>query len=795
MKVLLSWLKDFVDIDVDVNTLCDRLVSIGFEVEDLQYRGENIENVVTGKILKIEKHPDADKLVVCDIDVGDERLQIVTGAHNINEGDIVPVAKHGSKLPNGVTIKKGKLRGVESNGMLCSGEELCLTEDDYPGASVYGILILDKNTPVGVDVKQVLGLDDYVLDVGVTSNRPDCQSVLGIAREVAVALGKKIKMPEFTYTCDNSDDIGNYVTVDVQAPDLCPVYLMGAVKDVKIAPSPLWMRRRLKAVGLRGISNMVDITNYVLWELGQPMHAFDYKDIRDKSIIVRRAADGETIVPLDNKTYTLDNDVLVIADKERAVGLAGIMGGCNSGIKEDTTAVVFEAAKFSRENIRKNSRKLGLRSDSSARFEKGVNSYTTRLALARAMQLSQQLGCGVCVGGMIDITSEKPRDNKISFKFSNIKRLLGISVPKDTVISILDTLGINTKIKDGVITCEIPAYRDDLERDCDIIEEIIRVYGYDHIKPTLLEKASITHGGKTKEKAFVDKAKEILVGLGCSEIITYGFFGKSSIDKLNVPSDDEMYKLIRIKNPLGEEVSCMRSTLIPGMLGTMALNQSRANQSACLFEFGKAFKPETLPLEDLPYENERLCVGMYGCGDFFRMKGIISVLLKEYGCEFDVTPSQKPYLHPGVSADIYVDGDCVGCFGAVHPNVAENYQLSAQTFIADIDFDKLSKHFNHTVKFKPIAKFPAVERDLSIVVDEDIPVGDIIKAAGQNIHVLEEVSLFDIYKGNQVEHGKKSVSLSFRFRSESKTLTDDEIERHMKKILGTLQNKFNAKLR
>ena len=795
MKALLSWLKDFVDIDIDVNTLCDKLVSIGFEVEDVEYRGKNIENVVTGKILKIEKHPDADKLVVCDIDVGDETLQIVTGANNIKEGDVVPVAKHGARLPDGTVIKKGKLRGVESNGMLCSGEELGVTEDDYPGASVYGILILDAATPLGMDIKPVLGLDDYVLDIGVTSNRPDCQSILGIAREVAVALGKKVKIPEFSYTCDSSDDIGNYVSADVQAPDLCPVYLMGAVKNVKIAPSPLWMRRRLRAVGLRGISNMVDITNYILWELGQPMHAFDYKDIRDKSIIVRRAKDGETIIPLDNKTYTLDNDVLVIADKERAVGLAGIMGGSNSGIKDDTTMVVFEAAKFSRENIRKNSRKLGIRSDSSARFEKGVNSFTTRLALKRAMQLSQQMGCGVCVGGMIDITSETAHADTIAFRFSKIKRLLGISVPKAKVIAILDTLGIHAKAEDGMLICDVPEYRDDLERDCDIIEEIIRVYGYDHIKPTLLENASITHGGRTKEKIYVDKAKNILVGLGCDEIITYGFFGKSSVDKLGVSADDEMYRLIRIKNPLGEEVSCMRSTLIPGMLNTLSLNQSRANRAACLFEFGKVFKPMSIPLEDLPYENERLCVGFYGGGNFFRLKGIITALLGEFGCDLEVKRSDRPYLHPGVSADIVVDGEVVGCFGAVHPNAAEKYQLTEETFIADIDFDRLSAHFNETVKFKAIPKFPAVERDLSVVVDESVPVGELIAAAKQNIPVLEEVSLFDIYQGNQVEKGKKSVSLSFRFRSESKTLTDDEIEKHMKKILGALQHGFDAKLR
>lgn len=793
MKALLSWIKDYVDVDVDIQTLCDKLVAIGFEVEEIQYLGENIENVVSGKILKIEKHPDADKLVVCQIDVGNETLQIVTGANNIKEGDIVPVAKHGAKLPNGMTIKNGKLRGVESCGMLCSGEELCITEDNYPGAEVYGILILDKDTPVGVDIKPLLGLDDYVIDVGITSNRPDCQSIMGVAREVAVALGKKFKMPDIAYTSDKTSDVNDFVSVEVLDTDLCPTYLMAAVKDVKIGQSPLWMRRRLKAVGLRGISNMVDITNYVLLEMGQPMHAFDHDDISDNKIIVRRAKEGETIVPFDEKTYILDNDVLVIADKERAVGLAGIMGGKNSGIKESTKTVVFEAAKFKRENIRKSSRKLGIRSDSSSRFEKGVNSYMTRLALARAMQLCQQLGCGVCADGMIDLTVETQEKSTLEFKYSKIKRLLGISVPKGVVINILDTLGIKTEIENNVVKCLIPEYRDDLCRDCDIIEEIIRVYGYDHIKPTLLNKASITSGGKTKRQQDIDKSKQVLVGLGCSEIITYGFFGKSSIDKLNENSDSALYNLIRIKNPLGEEVSCMRSTLIPGMLNTLSLNQSRANQSAALFEFGKVFIPK--PAEELPDEIETLCIGMYCNGDFFKLKGILSVLFEELGCVMEVSKAAENYLHPGVSANIIVDGETVGCFGEVHPQVAKNYQLPTTTYIATINFDKLDAHLTSAVKYKTIAKFPAVERDLSLVVNDDVSVGDLIKDAKQNIHILEEIKLFDIYKGSQVEKGKKSVSLSLRFRSESKTLTDDEIEKSMKKILGALQNKYDAKLR
>ncbi|MBR2030266.1 MAG: phenylalanine--tRNA ligase subunit beta, partial [Clostridia bacterium] len=436
-----------------------------------------------------------------------------------------------------------------------------------------------------------------------------------------------------------------------------------------------------------------------------------------------------------------------------------------------------------------------IRSDSSARFEKGVNSYMTRLALARAMQLSQQLGCGTCVNGLIDLSVKECKKTLLTFKYNRIKKLLGITVPKDVVINILQTLGIETTIENNVVCCLVPEYRDDLERDCDIIEEIIRVYGYDHITPTLLEKASITKGGKTKRQTYIDKTKEVLTGTGANEIITYAFFGKSSVDKLLVPQDSELYNLIRITNPLGEEVSYMRTTLVPGMLNILSLNQSRANQSAALFEFGKVFKPHSLPLTELPDEVETLTIGLYGKGDFFLLKGIIAFIMKELGCEFDVVRSKEPFLHPGISADIIVNDEVVGCFGEVHPQVAKNFELSQATYVASIDFDKLSKHVNTAVTYKAIAKFPAVERDLSLVVDDSVAVGDLIKAAKQNVHILEEVKLFDVYKGNQVEQGKKSVSLSFKFRSENKTLTDNEIEKQMKRILSNLQNNFDAKLR
>ena len=797
MKVPFSWLKEFVPISVDVQTLCDKLVSIGFEVEDCVYLGSEIENVVVGKIEKIEPHPNADKLIVCKINVGNEVLQIVTGAHNVREGDIVPVAKHHSKLPGGVEITKGKLRGVESNGMLCSGKELGITEDVYQGAEVNGILILSEKEPVGEDIRKVLGLDDYVLDVAITSNRPDCNSVWGVAREGAVALGEECAAPDVLFTEDAVHSVQDMVKVDVVAPDLCPNYYARGVYDVQIAPSPLWMRRKLWKMGLRGISNMVDITNYVLMEMGQPMHAFDHDHILNDHIIVRRAVDGEKIVPLDQNEYVLNHDTLVIADEERAVGLAGIMGGSNSGISESTRAVIFEAAKFKRENIRHSSRKLGIHSDSSARFEKGVDSYTAELALHRACHLVQQLHCGKIATGQICVCDKEHYSKTVSFGFDRIQKLLGIEIPKEQVLSILKTLKIDTKIKNNVVTCVIPPYREDIERDCDIIEELIRVYGYDKIQSTLLESSRITNGGKHPFALQVDYIKEILNGLGYSETITYSFGSESVCDKLILPKQDARRAQIKLMNPLGDELSSMRTTLLPGMLQILETNMNRNHNAARLFEIGKVYLPKSLPLKELPQENTRLMIAAYGAEEtFFTLKTALETVFDclRVSAEY-LTCDEEPYLHPGISASVVINGKKVGGIGQIHPTVQQNFGLTQKVYTAEIDLDAILAMPKRSEQYQPFPKYPSISRDLALVCDERVKVGEMMQCIRQTAKLLEDVSLFDIYRGVQVGLNKKSVAFSLTFRASDRTLKDAEVEAQVEKVIRALKENFNAVLR
>ena len=796
MKAPLSWLKEFVDIDIDVNALIDKLLNIGFEVEECAYLGKDIKNVVTGKICEISRHPNADKLVVCKVDIGTEKVQIVTGANNVFEGAIVPVAKDGAVLPCGKVIKAGELRGVSSQGMLCSGVELCITDDNYLGAEVDGILILEKSTKIGQDIIEVIGLDDYVLDISVTANRPDCQSILGLAREIAAIMGKTVKEPDCSYITDKTKNIKNYVQVSVKDSELCPTYLMTAVSDVKIEPSPIWMRRRLSAVGLRGISNMVDITNYVLFELGQPMHAFDASSVSNKSIIVRRANVSEKIVPFDEKQYTLESDILVIADSSRAVGLAGIMGGKNSGISNKTKEVLFECAKFKKESIRRSSKKLGLRSDSSARFEKGVESYTTFLAIGRAMHLVNMLNCGKVVDGMEKYNLENTASKTFKMSFNDIENLLGIVVPEKNVISILTGLGIKASINKEVLSIEVPAFRSDIEMPCDVIEEIIRFYGYDKIKGTFLSKVSVTKGGKTAEESKADIIKDTLTALGLSESKTYSFIDPIGYDKLLVDKNSSLRKSVRLLNPLSEELSVMRTTLEVSMLNVLAMNQSRFNNGAKLFELSKVYIPNKLPLVDLPNEKNMLCIGVYGENtDFYFMKEIINSILTKFGAMFTVEKALTSHLHPGISANILANGKKVGYFGQVHPLVQDRFGLTKTSFLAYIDLsDFFAVQFNE-INCKQIAKFPAVDRDLSVITSEEVLVGNLLNLVQSCSQLIEDVKLFDIYRGGQIPEKMKSISFSIKIRSTEKTLTDIEIDKIIQKILHELSTNFNAKLR
>lgn len=796
MKAPLSWLKDFVDINVDVATLCSKLVTVGFEVEAVDFLGENIKNVFVGKILNIEKHPNADKLSICSVDIGTKKLQIVTGAKNISVGDKVPVAVDGAMLPNGKTIKSGELRGITSEGMLCSGEELSINESVYSNASVDGILILDECENIGENIIKTLGLDDYVLDISITANRPDCNSIVGIAREVASALKVKFIEPKTNFSAAQNLKIKDYVKADVIDKDLCPSYLLAAILDVKVEKSPIWLSRRLNAVGLRGINNIVDITNYVLIEIGQPMHSFDYREINDKTIIVRRAANNEKATLLNDIEYTLDNNALVIADKTNAVGLAGIMGGKNSGIKTNTTAVVFESATFIKECIRKTSKKLALRSDSSARFEKGLDTYTNYLGLKRALHLIEKLKCGKIASDTIEIVAQPVRTHTLEFRYERIKRLLGIEIPKTAILDILNALNIKTTIKNDIISCDVPPYRGDITRDCDIIEELIRVYGYEHITPTLLSNSAVTMGGKTQKTKNLDTVKELLRGFGYNEIVTYPFGGMSTHRKLNLAAGNALNNHIKIANPLGEELNLMRTTLAGNMLNTIKLNLSRKNTNLMLFECGKTYIAKELPLTDLPTENNVLCIGVCSQNaDFYTIKDTISNIASEFNLNCNMRVAETDYLHPNISAEITIDGVNIGCIGKVHPVVCENFELPTDVYLAEINLDELfSAVEGKAVSYSQISKYPSIKRDLSLVVNDRTPVGGIISALKSACDLCCEISLFDVYSGEQVDAGKKSISLTLVFRAD-RTLRDEEVDKQIDIALKLTKERFGAILR
>ena len=716
MKISLSWLKHYVDIDVPLDELCDKMIMSGFEVEDVEDLSATMSNVVVGRIVKLEKHPDADKLQICQIDVGAaEPVQIVTGATNVFEGALVPAALHDSRLPNGMHIKKGKLRGVVSNGMLCSGEELCLKESDYPGAEVYGILILKDGLTPGTDMREVLHLNDVVIDFKITANRPDCQSVLGVAREAAVALKKPFHPPVPAYETKGGD-IREHMQVTVEDYDLCPRYYGRVVKNLRIKESPDWMKRCLKAAGMRPINNIVDITNFVMLETGQPMHAFDLRDVKGGQIIVRRAKDGEAITTLDDKPHTLTSDMLVIADAETPSCLAGIMGGLNSEIKPDTADLFFECAKFRRDSVRRTARALGMRTESSARFEKGVDILGVEYAMERALQLVYDLDAGDIIEGVIDRNKGLPEKRVLEVPAARITELLGVDIPAETMTGILNSLCIDTTLEDGVLHCEIPSFRDDIEGRADLAEEVMRIYGYQHIKGTPM-RGDIVRGRKLPERIGTDKVKALLTAGGMREITTYSFINAKAFDQLALPADDPRRDAVRLLNPLGEEYAVMRTQLYSSMLTVLSTNFNRKIPAVRLFEAGKLFIPRSLPVTDQPDEVPAICLGMYGEGeDFFTLKGLLETLFSRFGA--------------------------------------------------------------------------AVERDLAVLCGAALPVAEIEKTiracAGRH---LESVKLFDVYRGSQIADGQKSVAYSLTFRSAEGTLTDDEVDAALSRILKNLKEK------
>ncbi|MGI5893717.1 MAG: phenylalanine--tRNA ligase subunit beta [Candidatus Merdivicinus sp.] len=791
MKVSLNWLKRYVNIQVPVEELCERMTMSGFEVEDVEDLSATMENVKVGRILKIEKHPDADKLQICQLDVGEaEPVQIITGAQNVFEGALVPCALHNSKLPNGMHIKKGKLRGLPSNGMLCSGEELCLKEGDYPGAEVYGILILQEDYAPGTDMRDVLHLNDVIIDFSILSNRPDCNSVIGVAREVAVVLGEEIHLPEPSYrTCGG--DIREEISISVEDYDLCPRYMGRVVKNLRIQPSPDWMKECLRAAGMRPINNIVDITNFVMLETGHPMHAFNLNDIAGRKIIVRRAKDGETMTTLDEKAHELNSEMLVIADSEKPSCLAGIMGGLESEITAETTDLFLECAKFRRDNIRRTARALGMRTESSARFEKGVDTVGVEYAMERALQLIEELNAGDIVEGVIDCHDGLPEERTLTVPAARINDLLGVDVPYEKMVEILNALHIETTMENDVLTCHIPYYRDDIESRADLAEEVMRIYGYEHIVGTPM-KGAVIRGRKLPERIHGDTIKNLLIAHSMREITTYSFISGKASDQLGLAADDKRREAVVLLNPLGEEYSTMRTQLVSSMLTVLATNMSRKNPGGRFFELSRIFRPKALPVVEQPDEISALCLGIYGEEeDFFTLKGIVDELLERCGIKGEYLRSGEPYLHPGRQAKVMWKGcaEPVAVLGEVHPSAAARFDLNGRAFVAEIQVQALYEMMDQQrVIYQPLPKFPASSRDLSVIADRELPIAEMEKAIRSAASdIIEKIELFDVYQGGQIPADKKSVSYSIVLRAADRTLTDEECDEAMKKILESFE--------
>ena len=800
MLAPLSWIKDFVDVDCTPEELEKKLFDCGFEVEQVIKYGDKLSKVVTCKILEIKQHPNAERLRICQVDAGMYGiLQIITNAQNVKVGDIVPVAVDGATLANGEKIENGNLRGEPSYGMFCGGEELGIDDNFYDGASENCVLVFRENLPLGKEITEILGLKDYVYDISVLANRPDCQSVFGISREIACALGKPLKEPRTDYSAEEKAGDEN-IKVTVKDGELCPRYIASLVKDVKIEKSPKWMSRRLALCGLNSINNIVDITNYVLLELGQPMHAFDLKDLENDEIIVRRAENGEKIVTLDEKEVTLTNENLLICDGKRPVALAGIMGGLNSEIKDDTKAVLFECAKFKRDNIRRSSRKLGKASDSSKRFEKGVDEYTTDLASKRSLHLVEELGAGRITKVRADVSEGKAQENKqVSTTFSKINGVLGIEVPKEEIVSILKKLQFDVKVSGDNITTVAPPYREDVESYPDLAEEIIRMYGYEHIKPTLLKSAVITAGGYDKEQKDELKVKDVLVEQGFDEVITYSFYSAKDVAALCLKEGDEEGETIRIENPISDNYEIMRRTLIPSLLGVISGNLKKGNDYGRIFEIARTYAAKSLPVNDFPTENKKLCMAVFGAEeDFFTLKGAVEEIGSAFGIKFDLSSrADKTYLHPGVSAQIIADGEKVGVFGQVAYETAAAYDIESKVYVAEIDYDELSAKFGKSLRFSPLPKFPEVKRDLALIASAELTSGEIetaIRQAGKGS--VKSVELFDVYTGEQVGDGKKSMAYTVTFSAgEEKPLSQEDVDALVKRILGSLKHRLDVELR
>ncbi len=805
MLAPLSWLKEYVDIDVTPSELKEKLFSCGFEVEDLYEVGKDIHDVVVGLVKTCEPIPDT-HLHVCSVDAGDHgTFQVCCGADNVRAGKKFPLALVGAQVimtgkdhvtVEGVmTIKKGKLRGYESEGMLCSGVELGVTEDMYKGAGYNGLLELPDDAAVGADVKPILMLDDWIFDIAITANRPDCQSIYGIAREVAAVLNKEIKPLDLSFTEDGTKKEG--FKVSVLAPELCPRYIAHYVHDITIKESPQWMKRRLALVGIGAINNVVDITNYILTELGQPMHAFDASFIEGNEIVVRRAGNGEKIVTLDEKEFELNDSNLVICDGKKPVALAGIMGGLNSEILDTTKDVMFEAAKFMRDNIRKSSRALGQSSDSSSMYAKGVYEYTTVIAMKRALHLIEELGCGKVSSTHEEVNSGnsiEPRELQVSI--DKVNKVLGITVPTEDILRILKSLDFNPKADGDLLTLMIPAYREDMESYPDVAEEVIRMYGYDHVKSTFMPTAKVTMGGFNLQQRSTLKLKRALCGLGAYEGIHYSFFSPSDLDLLRLSDDAKERQAIKLINPINIDLSLMRTTLAPQMIRAMARNQKRDLLEGRIFEIGNAFIPKSLPLTEYPDERETLCVGIFGEEEsFYKLKGFAKIVADCFDLKFTYEAATKPFLHPYQTAEIFCNDEKIGYLGKVSYEIMDDLDMRVPSFVMELDLSLLSKYYANEQKFIPLPKFAIEKRDFAFVVDKDVSCAAIENGIKEACKYVTDVKLFDVYEGLKLGLNKRSMAFSVVFTPQNEEFNDEKIEGYVKKILKNLEAKLGVTLR
>lgn len=796
MLLPVEWLKEYIDLDKDTKELADKLTQSGSHVESINKLNKGVEGVLVGKILEIKDHPNADKLVVCKLDIGEEEVEIVTGAENISEGDYVPVAVVGSKLPGDINIEETDFRGVKSYGMLCSLEELGYSDSLIPEEMKDGIFILDKEYPLGLDLVEVLGLNNDILELEITPNRPDCLSMIGMARETSATFNIDLKEPEIKIE-EEVEDISDYLDRIEILSDKCSRYYSKVVKDVEIKESPLWLQLKLIEAGMRPTNNIVDVTNYVMLEYGEPLHAFDLDKLEGDKIVVRQARENEKIKTLDGIERKLDSDDLVIADESNPIAIAGVMGGLDSEITSDTKTVLLEGANFNKKSIRLTSKKLNLRSEASNRFEKGIDPNICDKAVNRACQLIEEIGGGRIVKSYIDEYREKREEKEISLRPEKVNSLLGIDLDVEEMIKYLNSLNLKSEYNGKEIVTTIPTYRLDLDIEADLIEEIGRLYGFHNIESQALV-GELTQGEKPYDLQVADKTKFVMQGLGFNEVMTYSFISPKAYDKMNLPEDSDLRKYIRLYNPLGEDYSVMRTSLVPTMMELLSRNYNRKVQSTFAFEIGNSFIPRELPVKELPIEKKILSLGFYGDKDFYYLKEAVDTLLDRLnikGVKY-IREEDNPIYHYGRTGKLILDGEVLGIIGEVHPDVCENYDIKTKVYIGQLDFDKIIKKTRFDKKFKDLPKYPAMSRDLAIILDEDILYGEIEEIVRKHAReLLEDIELFDIYKGNQIPEGKKSIAFSIRYRSYERTLREEEVNKIQDLIISDLESKLDAKLR